>query len=255
MKNLLKYLCPHTWFKKREIVFYKDFPHFDKLNIISESSTYKREWMKKSKIDFDEKLLNKKIKDRHITSAHRCLGINSLFEKGFLLKNPIDFAVETQSYIDEPKIHQHSGFLDFGFFSYELFGKYNSLKNCNKNLIKISNFCLVDSPKDIVFLVLPVFYSDDNRFMSCAGILDPVLSREVSIILYWFCENSYDIVRKGTPLAQLIPFPRNMVCDSWRMSDNIPINIHKTKYLQSHLSNATMCPFYSEYKKISNDIY
>lgn len=254
MKKLLKYLCPHTWFKKREIVFHKDFPYLEKLNIIGEAKEYKRKWRSLAKSNFDKQLLEKKIYDRNVTSSHRCLGMNALFEQGFLIKSPIDFAVESKTYEDELLIHSNCDFVNFSFFDKEMLGNYFCPKNCNKNLLKINFDMFIDAPKDIVFLMLPVNY-DDNRFMGCSGILDPIQSRELNVILWWFCENSYELVRKGTPLIHLIPIPRKQMYKSWRMEDHLKDNFLKESRVREYISSSTICPFYSEYKKISNEIY
>lgn len=227
------------------------------MNLVTESKEYKRKWREKAKSDFDNTLKSRLSSwGDNLTSSHRCLGMNALFEKGFILKSPIDFAVESKSYEDKMVIHSNCDFVNFGFFNKEIFGNYNCPKNCNKNLLKISNYLNLDCPKDVIFLILPIFYSDDNRFQVAAGILDPVLSREINIILFWFCENSYELIRKGTPLAQIIPICRDKIYDSWEVSDKFDMSVFlKDKEVKKYIQKSTLCPYYSEYKKISNDIF
>jgi hypothetical protein len=260
MKKLLKYLCPHTWFKKREIIFYGKYPYIDKTNPIVKSSEVKRSWIKKAKKVFDERLLNNK--ENSPSSGHRCLGIKSLIEKGFVVKSDKEFAVETDGNDDNIKIYSQNNTIsigesdgEFSFFTSNLLGDYTRPKNAVRHMIKIHLPWLITAPKDIVFLYLPFNYSDDNRFMAASAILDPIFSTQVNIILWWFAKNSYEIVRKGTPLVQLIPIPRESICENWKMVDNIPDKLGNIINTLDRVRKSTKCPLYSEYKKIANEIY
>jgi hypothetical protein len=261
MKKLLKYLCPHTWFKKREIVFYGNYPHVDKTNPIVKSLEIKRSWMKKAKEHFNEKLLNEK-KYSSIASGHRCLGIQSLIEQGFVLKNEKEFAVETNGNDDDIKIHTPNNTIPvggesdgFSFFSSNLLGDYTRPKNAIKHMIKINLSWHLVVPKDVVILYLPFNYSDDDRFMGSSAILDPVFSSQVNVSLWWFARNSYEIVRKGTPLAQIIPIPKKSICESWRMVDKIPDKLQNIMSALNNVRSSTKCAMYSEYKKIANQLH
>jgi hypothetical protein len=264
MKKLLKYLCPHTWFKKREIVFYGKYPYVDKTNPIVKSSEVKRSWIKKAKEIFNKQLLDKE-KYTSVTSGYRCLGINSLIKEGFVIKSDYDFVVETNGNDDDIKIHtlEHGSYSltnrncnnEFGYFHSSLLGDYTCPRGAVKHIIKKSIPWHIVAPKDIVFLVLPIYYSDDDRFMATPVILDPVLSTQFHFIFWWFEKNGYETIRKGTPLAQLIPIPRKSVCESWKMVDRIPDKVYQVAEALNNLKDATKCPMYSEYKKVANDIY
>ena len=90
--------------------------------------------------------------------------------------------------------------------------------------------------------------------MAASAIFDPLLSTQVNIILWWFARNSYEIVRKGTPLAQFIPIPRKSICENWKMTDKIPDKLYNVKNALGILKRSTKCPMYSEYKKIANQL-
>lgn len=262
MKSVLKYLCPQTWFKKREIVFYGSYPHVDKTNPIIKSSDVKRGWEKKATDDFNKKLLEKN--NIHAISGHRCLAINGIMKKGFVLKSDKEFAVETNGNDDDIKIHCNNIIIDiygnhqngeFSFFESDFLGNYARPKGSVKHIIKKQLPWNVTAPKDVVFLVLPFSYSNDNRFMATTGILDPVLATEINIVFWWLEKDSYQIIRKGTPLAQFIPIPRKSVCESWKMIDNVPEKIHNMRNALEKVAYSTKCRMYSEYKKVANEIY
>jgi hypothetical protein len=263
MKKLLKYLCPHTWFKKKEIIFYGKYPYVDKTNPIVKSSEVKRSWIKKAKEDFDKQLLDENF--NKVTSGYRCLGINHLIKEGFVLKSDYDFIVKTNGNDDDIEIHTigygnyslkaHNCNGEFNFFHSSLLGDYTCPRGAVKHIIKKSMPWHIVAPKDIVFLVLPIYYSDDDRFMATPVIHDPVLSTQFHFIFWWFEKNGYETIRKGTPLVQLIPIPRKSVCESWKMFDRVPDKVYDVHNTLTNLTNTSKCPMYSEYKKVANDIY
>ena len=268
MKKLLKYLCPHTWLKKREIVFYGKKSYWDILNPIIKSSQVKRDWLKKAKDDFDKRLLEKN--QNYTTSSHRCLGVRELFDKGFVVKAHCEFAVETNGNDDDIKIHSGNSIIaldkqlrgedsiymdDFAFFHSSLMGNYTAPLGAVKHLIKIHTSWHIDLPKDMVILILPFNYSDDNRFMATTGIFNPVYTTQLSVPIWWFSKNSYEIVRKGTPLAQLIPIHKDSERYNWKMIDEIPNHITKKNVGLFLQKQSTKCPFYSEYKVFGEKIF
>jgi len=265
INKLLKYICPYHWFKKnkKEIVFYGAYRYVDKINPIVNASDIKRNWMQKAKIDFDKKLLEKNMVQ--VTSGHRCLGINSLIKMGFVVKNEIEFAVETNGNDSEIKVHVNNGEISpthstigeshIGFFDKDLMGDYTKPMGANKVLIKIHTPWYSTTPKDVVFIVLPINYSDDNRFMSSTAIFDPALSPQINIIIWWFVKEGYEVVKKGVPLAQLIPIQRNKLYDSWKMADRVPDKLYDIMNIQDKIQVSSKCPYYSEYKKVSNEIF
>lgn len=262
MKSVLKYLCPQTWFKKREIVFYGNYPHLDKTNPILKSSDVKRGWEKDASDNFNKRILEKN--STHLVSGHRCSAINSIMKEGFVLKSDKEFAVETNGNDDDIKIHSHDNIIDihgnyedtdFSFFSSDFLGNYARPKNSVKHIIRKTLPWNVVAPKDVVFLVLPFSYSNDNRFMATTGILDPLLSMQINIIFWWLEKDSYQIIRKGTPLAQFIPIPRKSVCESWKMVDRVPDKLYNMSRALNLLRRSTKCTMYSEYKKLANKLH
>ncbi len=258
MKKILKYLCPHTWFKKRQIAFYGAYPYVDKINPIIKSSDFKRQWIKKAQEDFNKKLLEKN--QNHATAGYRCFGIQGLFKQGFILKSEQEFAVETTANDDDIKIHTNGGICvpngstinHFSFFEKHLLGEYSCPMGAVKHIIKMDLPWNLECPKDVVFLSLPIYYPDDNRFMSTPAIFDPIMSSQLNVIFWWFAKNSYEVVRKGTPFTQIIPIPRNSVCENWKMFDRTPDRIYEKEFALKKVFNSSKCGMYSEMRNLTN---
>jgi hypothetical protein len=184
---------------------------------------------------------------------------------GFVVKNEIEFAVETNGDDSEIKVHVNDGEISpnhstideshIALFNKDLMGDYTTPMGANKVLIKIYTPWYLTAPKDVVFIVLPINYSDDNRFMSSTAIFDPVLSSQINIIIWWFVKEGYEVVKKGVPLAQLIPIQRNQLYDSWKMVDRVPDKMYDIMNIREKILSSSKCPYYSEYKKVSNEIF
>lgn len=263
MKKLLKYLCPHTWFKKKEIVFYSKYPYGNELNPIVKSSEFKRLWVEKSKNDYNKNVLESK-NQKPITIGHRCLGINSLFKEGFLIKAHSEFAIETNGIEDDIKIHCNRGVVDlssrhkgteFSFFPPYILGDYTRPFGALKSVIKIESPWFIETPKDVVLLILPVYYADDNRFIATPAIHDPMYAIHLNVMLWWFIKNGYETIRKGTPLAQAIPIPRKNICESFKMVDFVPEKIYKRDHALEIIKTRTRCPIFSEFKEVAEKLY
>jgi hypothetical protein len=264
MKKILKYLCPHTWFKKRQIIFYSKYPYGEHLNPILRSSDVKMNWFAKAQKTFQEKLEKNKNNQHMVASGHRCLGINAIMNTGFILRSHVEFAVESTE--EDFKIHSKGIVIDttielnpqnhdYSIFPKHLLGDFVKPKNAMKDIIKVSLPWFFQCPKDIVFLILPVPYNDDDRFIGATAILDPMYSLELNISLWWLCKNSYEVVKADTPLVQMIPIPRKPICDSFKMTDIIPEFIYKKDFFRGLLLDKQKCPYYSQYKKISEKVF
>ena len=67
------------------------------------------------------------------------------------------------------------------------------------------------------FLFLPMPYPDHYDWESSSGVLEPALSSELNVQLYWNVEEGERFIKAGTPLMQIVPIWEkdvNMVCFS-----------------------------------------
>jgi hypothetical protein len=124
----------------------------------------------------------------------------------------------------------------------------------NPNLFKIQTPWFLDCPKNIEYLIIPIPYPDDRRFMACSGIQDPIRSRDLTLFFWWYPKNSYEIVRKGTPLAQLIPIYKDKIYDSFEIEDEVPLEILKKHNILTKIMRHSKCPRYSIYNQVAKKI-
>ncbi len=268
MKRFIKYLCPHTWFKKRELSFYGYEPYIHLQNYIIESKSYKRNWIKKSLEIFNNKMLEKN--QNKVAGFHKCLGFADICNEGLIIKTTDEFAIETTNNEDDIKIHLRKGIVevssdggvvytgynqpDLLFMDKNTGSNYSTPWGANPNVIKMTKKWYIDTPKDIQYLIIPVPYSDDKRFMACSGIQDPMKSRDLTLFFWWFPKNAYEVVKAGTPIAQIIPISKKKIYDSWKMYDFIPEKIAKEYRALTMFTETTKCTHYSKYKELVEKI-
>jgi hypothetical protein len=272
MIKIIKKILNNLKNNSKELVFYSDRPYIDQMGFIVENSKLNRSWVKKAKSDFDKKLLINS--QERIMSPHKCPGIHHITNIGYIIKCEREFAIETDHSDEYLRIHSaEGGIIDtknidnfhkqqlekegshFNFLKGDFLGNYVKPKNAIKDVIKLKTSFNVHPTRDVIFLILPVPYSDDDRFISVSGILDPLLSSQINVMLWWLCKNSYEVVRVGTPLAQIIPIPRESMFESWKVVDNVPDHIFKQQYALRDMNYSLKCPFYSEYRKFADKIY
>jgi hypothetical protein len=103
--------------------------------------------------------------------------------------------------------------------------------------------------------MLPVFYSDDTRFSVVPGVLDPLYSKDIHVMLWWFSEN-YEEIKIKTTLAQLIPIPREQCFSSWNMDDQIPKERAQKIDALLAFSKNHKCPFYGKtFKQLAETLH
>ena len=75
----------------------------------------------------------------------------------------------------------------------------------SSTIVKVNTPWHVVVPKGIKLLVLPLAYPDHDAFEAAPGILDPGVSSEINIQLWWNVLDGEHQVNAGDPLAQIIP--------------------------------------------------
>jgi hypothetical protein len=244
-------------FKKRKITFYSKIPHGDLIFPIVESKSVERSWKKKC-VDAFKKHADESPLYKHVSGGHRCPGIMSLVNAGFIVKCHRDIYFETNGdgiaiTSTQPNEDLNLG-EDISFMNSDVFATHIKLPmGAVKSIAKIATPWFVEAPKDIQFLVLPVPYNEDNRFTVAPGILDPVLSSEINIMLWWFIQNGKELLRKDTPLAQLIPISKNNPVPSWEMSYK-PHAFHSKTVALTYMSKCTRVTNYKKYKEVANQL-
>ena len=83
------------------------------------------------------------------------------------------------------------------------------------NIVKINTPYNIIAPPEMKFLFLPMPYPDHYDWESSSGVLEPALSSELNVQLYWNVEEGERFIKAGTPLMQIVPIWEkdvNMVC-------------------------------------------
>jgi hypothetical protein len=208
-------------FKKSnpQFQFYSSVPGVKEQFPIIESKEYKRKWV--APVANSYKTITDDLNNygKPFTGVAKCPGIFGVLHTGWIVTSWFDFIIETK---DNGKSvgYRVPPFLKDNLSSNSSFDR--SLINIMNLelpqmkipippqslnlLIKISTPWHVEIPKGWNLLIVPVSYSDENRFTSSTGILRPG-DEEINPQLFWHQLNGVELIPAGTPLCQLIPVP------------------------------------------------
>ena len=205
-KNKITFLCyQEPFLNSWPPIYSKDVP---------------RPFLKKCYKDYKENQL-KHEKDRtcpfkkHRNTA-RCDGIRDMISAGYLIRLHRDIRISTNGDGEtyqfeilkspkEPDTQDLSGFLKSQYADV-----INIPENTLKTVLKINTPWIIET-KDYCFIQTHPSYFGEHRFTVVEGILDPLKSRQINIILFWHILDGTEILRAGTPIAQLIPIERKFL--------------------------------------------
>jgi hypothetical protein len=187
--------------------FYSFIPEYTKNFPIRKISLGDYEWISRLKEDL---MLNPQ---QEIHTA-KCPGIMLMCKTGWIQTAYQDIEIETfgdgvsfdwRTEIDQAKIPEVGDILNdyVHYHSPDQFDKFKPFTgNTLKTILKINSPWFVEIPKGYSLLRLPIPYHDDSRFSVPSGILS--YNNFLNIQLYWHCLNSKEVIKKGTPLCQMI---------------------------------------------------
>ena len=159
------------------------------------------------------------------TSIGHCPAINYIMRNGYIIYAPADFSVYTNG---KEILETHSD----GSFPGEFPGKNVEVKyiqsheayytnwlkdsskdNTNDTIIKVHTLWNTICHEDILFLQMKVPYVKEDRFTAVTGILDPTMSPEINVQLWWHLNKGENevVIKAGTPLAMYLPISRKML--------------------------------------------
>jgi hypothetical protein len=227
----------------KKIEFYSSVPGLVEACPIYEAKKYSAKWMNSAREDFIKKTKSVPTRVRHV---YQCPGIFDLYNHGYIIPAWHDIIIKTNG---DP-----SGFswmvpeeltdlvADFDFVGKHTDGidKYLPKKpGALTSVIKFNTPWNVIAPKGVKFLMMPLAYPDSFEFESSIGILDPSISNEINVQMYWYIKNGQHTVKAGTPLAHLIPLSEEkfeLVCRDMTEWDHLWI---KKKYFLNHFTFKT----------------
>lgn len=194
----------------KKIEFFSMMPGVVDACPIIPAKEYTAKWMELARNDYVEQLKSQVGRFGHV---FQCPGIFDLFNHGFIIPAWHDILIKTNGnltgfswmtptveFMDLTEgravVGKHEDGLD----------KYLPKKPWALNsIIKFNTPWHVVAPKGVKFLVIPVAYTDTYEFESTIGILDPGISSEINIQVYWNIIKGEHVIKAGTPLAHIIP--------------------------------------------------
>ena len=152
-----------------------------------------------------------KQKDKREIHIFKCPGIFELFGTGYILPAWHDFEIESTEIgfrvtIPDGSLNDILGKETLQSQHSDGVAKFLPKRPWSvASILKINTPWQVLAPKGLKFLMIPLPYTDDFRFESCSGILDPGISSELNVQGYWNVPMGKQVIKAGTPLVQIIP--------------------------------------------------
>jgi hypothetical protein len=152
---------------------------------------------------------------KHRNTA-RCDGIRDMISLGYIIRLHRDIRITTngdgESYQWEVLRSEGEQYTeDVSGFARHQFADFIKIpENALKTVLKINTPWLIDS-SDHCFIQTHPSYFGEHRFTVLEGVIDTKKTREINIIMFWHILDGTEILRAGTPIAQLIPIQRKFL--------------------------------------------
>jgi len=232
-------------FKKNKITFICSQEAFINAWPPIYSKDVQRPFLKKCNEEYREHQLKQEKNISCPFQKHRntskCDGIRDMISCGYLIRLHRDIRISTNgdgvSYkyevlptpIDDDQIVSH-------FQKYQYSDFINTPENALKNVLKINTPWLIGSTDYCFIQTHPSFFGE-HRFTVIEGIIDPMKSRQINVIMFWNILEGTEILRAGTPLSQLIPIHRKFLPKLEIISDKN--NLAQKIYNREIMKNST----------------
>jgi hypothetical protein len=201
-----------------KIKFISTVPGVSTLYPITPSTKYKREWLSEEKADYKERKSKCPVNSLVaplIGSIAKCPAVKATMGSGYILRAPADFKIHTngdgETLLPTARdIHQRYTYIVTHEKEITDWLLSPALREKTvKTVVKVNTpWRLICPDDDIVFMVTPVPFTQEDRFSAVQGILDPKTAYEVNVQLYWHVMEGDIVIKAGTPLCQYIPISR-----------------------------------------------
>lgn len=238
-------LCPVSWWpftkKQRDlsVTFVTSLPYLQDAYPIYSAKQIPMPWIKESQ-EWAVPRQEEYTKGRIHGMAHRCSGIMTFINKGWVLPAWHDFVITTNGDGHSIKTELPSsapknamGVATVGGFHPSYFGDLPSAPlpaRTLKTILKIHTPWSFNITPGWGLIMLPLEYIKEHRFTSTTGILNPSISNGLNAVLYWHVLNGSTLIKAGTPLCRLLPIP---IDDRWthtvREETNEEAKYHKAR--------------------------
>lgn len=247
-------ICPMSWwpFKKSSnkltVEFLALYPHLQDTYPIYPAKDLTLPWIKESQTSLSNTSIIQKITKKKV---HKCAGIRDFHNKGWIIPAWHDFIIETNGDGESFRSHVPSDYLNkvlngarpissFGASQYGSLPSSGLPQNTLMGIVKLSMPWVFRITPGWGLMMCPLEYTKEHRFTSAIGIIDPNVTPQLNVILYWHILNGATSIKAGTPLCRLLPVPLN---DTWNLSvrqantEEKDYNEACTILSQSHWSN------------------
>jgi hypothetical protein len=197
----------------KKIEFYSSIPGVVDMYPVKKIFECLPQWVSNARSDYVSK--NNKFNGR-VNHIYQCPGIFDLFKYGYVIPMWHDVIIKTDGSEGFSYSIPSTDLNELRFETSLLESQSNGLEYLMpikpwsiNTLIKINTPWNIVAPRGVKFLILPISYPDSFEFESCTGILDPSISNEVNIQLFYNVQKGNFLLKAGTPLAHLIPLSEN----------------------------------------------
>lgn len=224
---------------KKQIEFVSCVNGVEEINPISRISDQIPDWYLNEKNDYSM-VANSVPKERK-TFLYRCPGISGIFSKGFVVPMWFDLNITTNGNKKNFEYFIASSNLENVLGDKPLVDAHDSVArhlpypdNSLELVIKINTPWHIVAPYGVKFLMTPAFYQGESNFEATAGIIDPSITNELVLQIYWKKLFGSYVIEAGTPMAYIFPLTEknyNYICRYKNQHDDDWIN--KKRFFQS----------------------
>jgi hypothetical protein len=214
-----------SWFKKKKswVRFYSLDQNVSTIYPVIKNTLVERDWNGLGNIDRNRP-------EQGNQTVLNCPAIKQVNRAGYVICAPADFIIKTGngpaeiSWEHPFAFKRHSDKYTFGGTDYYISWHSppqvepliprecpHSNQQFHHSGVKVETPWRVKASDDIVFLQIPVTYTNEERFTAAIGIVDPRYMHAVSVQLFWHITEGEVLVKAGTPLVQYVPVSRELL--------------------------------------------
>lgn len=234
--------------KKRSIRFHTLHPGANTFYPIINSSKLNRNWVQEEKEDYKKRSKCPfAFGEPPPHSINKCPAIHMIMNQGYIIKTAVDINVTR---VDDKLEVQASNLiphLPSVVTHGEEVSKWlldSSKDNTAPEILKVNTpWRVTTNDNDLIFLVVKVPHTKEDRFSAVMGVMDPKTAFEINVQLLWHLpKNESSTIKAGTPLCMYIPMSRqylntSFVCED---ADERDWNVEKEMtYSYSHVNQST----------------
>jgi hypothetical protein len=204
------------WFsKKPKVEFSYLIPNMNNIMPIIKTSEYQHGWVQRARQEIvDLKRNNPDLFKEQFMHVAKCPAIKSIMQRGWIVRSWMDITIETTDNGKEVKwfspVNQKEYLPKLAAVSFhfprELSDFYeNWPDDALRVIVKINTPFAVKVPRGYSMMLMPVAYADEKRFTIMSGLIESELpTTPISMQVRWHVKEGKELIRAGTPLAQLV---------------------------------------------------